>query len=399
MDDELVRRRRAIERAKSDLSTVLGPEVDPLIRASWLRCDPRLVRSVDGAPVDAAADTRERWDASPIRRAVPRLAEQLDQIATTSDLSVCVADADGRVLWLSTPLWLRRAAARIGFVPGGVWHEGSTGTNGIGLALASDRPAAVFASEHWLDNAHDWVCYGAPIHDPRGRQVGVIDMSTSWRRSNPLALTTVASIARLIEHALLDDHYASQSEPPALELRVLGEPRATLDGAPLRLTLRQFEILTLLAVLGSATLGDLHAHLYGDRPVALATLKAEMSRLRRMLGGRLDSRPYRVSLTCRVDAVDLVEGLDRGDIELAAGLYGGQLLLASESPFLAEHRQQVDVALRTALLRRGTSSAALRYTAVHPYDVEVLERARGLASSDDPLVPALTARLAVAVGA
>ena len=398
MDDELVTRRRAVDKAKAALPVDSRIGVDPLVRASWLRCDPRLV-SGDRAPVDAPADTRARWEASPIRRAVPRLAEQLDQFATTGGLSVCLSDADGRILWLSTPRSLRRAADRIGFVPGGVWHESSMGTNGVGLALASDRPVAVFANEHWVSKLHDWVCYGAPIHGADGQQVGVIDMSTSWKRATPLALATVGSFARMIEQALVDDHRASAGWPAALELRVLGEPRATLDGTPLRLTLRQFEILTLLAVLGSATLGDLHAHLYGDRPVALATLKAEMSRLRRMLGGRLDSRPYRLSLTCRVDAVDLVEGLDRGDIELAAGLYGGQLLLASESPFLAEHRQQVDVALRTALLRRGTSSAALRYTAVHPYDVEVLERARGLASSDDPLVPALTARLAVAASA
>jgi hypothetical protein len=177
---------------------------------------------------------------------------------------------------------------------------------------------------------------------------------------------------------------------------VLGEPQATLDGAPVRLTLRQLEILTIVAVLGSATLGHLHANLYGDRPVSLATLKAEMSHLRRALGGRLDSRPYRLTLSCRVDAVELQETLDRGDVERAAGLYRGQLLPSSESPFVAAHRQHLDVALRTALLRRGTSSAVLRYTAVHPYDVEVLERGRRLASADDPLVPALTARLAVA---
>ena len=76
------------------------------------------------------------------------------------------------------------------------------GTNGIGLALAADRPASVFATEHWVDPVHDWVCYAAPIHAPDGTQVGAIDLSTTWKHANPLALSTVASMARLVEHEL-----------------------------------------------------------------------------------------------------------------------------------------------------------------------------------------------------
>jgi hypothetical protein len=75
------------------------------------------------------------------------------------------------------------------------------------------------------------------------------------------------------------------------------------------------------------------------------------------------------------------------------GSADGRICLRPRSYGLRHH---LDVALRTALLRRGTTAAVLRYNAVHPYDVEVLERAHGVASADDPLVPALTARLAVA---
>ncbi|HEX6569632.1 MAG TPA: hypothetical protein VF015_10715 [Acidimicrobiales bacterium] len=394
---DLVRRREAIDRAKEDLwSDVAADGIDPQVRASWRRCAPRLAASgLDAAPVDRS-DTSERWDASPIRRAVPGVVEQLDHVAKAGDLIACITDADGRVLWQSTPRWLRPRADSIGLLPGGVWHEGTSGTNGIGLALAADRPSVVFATEHWLNKVRDWVCYGAPIHGPDGAQVGAIDLSTTWKHANPLALATVESLARLVEHELRLDQSTARSPAPALELRVLGDPAAALDGRPLRLTHRQFEILAILVVAGSAGLGELHAHLYGDRPVAVTTLKAEMSRLRRVLGGRLTSRPYRLTLSCRVDAVQLLERLDAGNAEGAARLYAGQLLPASEAPFLVEHRHHLDVALRTALLRRGTSAGVLRYSAVHPYDVEVLERARGLAAADDPLVPALTARLAVA---
>jgi hypothetical protein len=240
---------------------------------------------------------------------------------------------------------------------------------------------------------NDWVCYGAPVHAADGTQLGVIDLSTSWRRANPLGLTTVATMARLIEIEL-----RAQAAPaaPLLDLRVLGDPVALLDGERLRLTQRQFEILTIIALSESATLGTLHTRLYGDRQVLMGTLKGELSRLRRRLHGHLCSRPYRLTLPTRVDALELQERLDVGDVEGATLLYGGQLLPDSEAPFLIEQRHQLDVALRTALLRHGSTSGALRFALVHPYDTQVLESARRLAAPDDPLVPAVTARLAVA---
>ena len=390
-------RRTVIEQAKSDIWSVeRRPDISPVVWASWRRCAPHVAPDMEAAPVDQLEPTRDRWDASPLRRGVPGLVDRLDEIARSGDLIAAIADADGRVLWQSTPRWLRKGSERIGFVPGGVWHEAATGTNGIGLALAADVPTEVFANEHWLGPARNWVCYAAPVHGTDGAQIGAINLSTSSTHANPLALATVTSMASVADHELRVNGSVSTRLAPALDLRVLGGPVAMLDGTPLRLTQRQFEILTTLAVSGTATLDELHAHVYGDRPVARATLKAEMSRLRRVLGGRLTSRPYRLTLSARVDAVQLLERLDAGDVEGAARLYAGQLLSTSEAPFVGQHRHHLDVALRTALLQHGSSAAVLRYNAVHPYDVELLTRVRGSAAVDDPLVPALTGRLAVA---
>jgi hypothetical protein len=400
--DDLELRRRAIDDARADLARpddVIDPVVDPVVVASWQRSAAGVADDLGSAPVGETDEARDRWEASALSRPVLGLVTELDHIATTSDLIACVSDPDGRVLWQSTPRWLRSGSERIGLLPGGVWHEGLTGTNGIGLALAADRPTAVFASEHWMEPVRDWVCYAAPIHGSDGNQIGAVNLSTTWKHANPLALTTVASLARLVEHELLAARAAVQPSGPALDLHILGEPQAFLGGRPVRLTQRQFEILTILAVNGPVSLGELHAHLYGDRPVAIATLKAEMSRLRQALGGQLTSRPYRLTLPWRVDAVELLEDLARGDVQGAAGRYNGQVLPASEAPFVADHRHHVDVALRTALMRVGGAAGVLRYTAVHPYDIEVLERGHVLTPADDPLVPALTARLAVATSA
>ncbi|WP_218581937.1 hypothetical protein, partial [Nocardia cyriacigeorgica] len=37
---------------------------------------------------------------------------------------------------------------------------------------------------------HGWVCYSAPIHAPDGRQVGALDLSSSWDRSHPLVMSS-----------------------------------------------------------------------------------------------------------------------------------------------------------------------------------------------------------------
>jgi hypothetical protein len=178
---------------------------------------------------------------------------------------------------------------------------------------------------------------------------------------------------------------------------VLGRGTATLDGIPVLLTQRQLEILTILACIGDATLGQLHALLHGDRPTSTTTTKVEISQLRRAVGHIIASRPYRLTVPARCDLVTLFEHLDSGDVAEAAALYRGQLLARSDAPFIVERRHHCDVALRTALLRSGTTAQLLAFADVHPYDTEVLERAIAVAGPDEPRVPTATARLAVAL--
>ena len=76
-------------------------------------------------------------------------------------------------------------------------------------------------------------------------------------------------------------------------------PRAVVDGSSRwlhPLSTRHAEVLLLLANAGSTGMdaGRLSAALYGDRE-HLVTVRAEMSRLRRSLGGLLLARPYRLA--------------------------------------------------------------------------------------------------------
>src|SRR5262249_47383887 len=52
----------------------------------------------------------------------------------------------------------------------------------------------------------EWVCSGAPIHDPvSGRLVGVIDITSPWRIAHPRCLELVTGAARTTEHCLLEE--------------------------------------------------------------------------------------------------------------------------------------------------------------------------------------------------
>jgi hypothetical protein len=390
VDQDLFERRRAIERERvgGTGSTPAGV-VTPDIRASWDRCRSLLEDEHPHVPVDDATVTAA-WDESPIRRHAAPILSDLARTGRDAGMLTVVTDPRGQVLWETAPSSLRRGAEDIGLIPGGRWDEPVAGTNGIAMALVTGQASAVFATEHWCEPIHDWVCYSAPVLGADGAVAAVIDLSTTWDRANPLALGTVRAMARLIEIEL------SQASPVAtgLDLQARGRGGATLDGVPVARGPRQVELLVTLAVVGTATLDELHALLFGDRPISMATLRAEISHTRAALGGAIASRPYRLTVPVRVDALDVLDRVRHGDLAGAVRRYEGQLLPRSDAPLVVERRYHLDVALRTALLASGTTRELLRFAAVHPFDVEVLQRAVDVAA--DPDRPAAVAALAVA---
>ena len=349
------------------------------IASSWVRSARHVSPDVAQALLASDDDTRSVWESSPLRTAVRCLEAELRAAADDGDLVVAVTDPRARILWTHGGRVMRRDAEKVNFVPGGRWDEASVGTNALDLALRLDRTSTVYSAEHFSSCVHDWVCYAAPVHDPRtGQQLGVLDLSTTWDRAHPIGPAMATALARLVEREVRPAVARASAGPQGaglLDLRLLGTAGARLGGRPLRLTRRQTEILALLALNPDGLdLGELHARLYGDRPVSPGTLKAEMSQLRALLGGRLASRPYRLDLPVRCDVSDVLDRLRAGDVAGAAERYGGELLGWSESPALIEYGNFVTVALRTALLADPQPAAVLRYTETVPYDLELLER-------------------------
>ena len=90
-------------------------------------------------------------------------------------------------------------------VEGARYSEAADGTNGIGTALAADHAFQVFAFEHFNERHHEWVCSGAPVHDPvSGQTVGLIDLSSLWKIAHPRSLELVTTAARTMEQRLVE---------------------------------------------------------------------------------------------------------------------------------------------------------------------------------------------------
>jgi transcriptional regulator of acetoin/glycerol metabolism len=381
------------------------PLVRPEILRSWQRSEPHVPRDVAEAPLDDESEARAFWQDSPLQHAVARVEAELRRTAEDGDLVLAVTDPQTRILWTYGGRVMRRKAETVNFVPAARWDDESVGTNALDLANRLGRPSMVFSAEHYAPIVHSWVCWAAPVHDPvTGAQLGVIDLSTTWDRTHPIGLATARVLARLIETAMpLSAMHPSLYEPDGptgLELRLLGNAEATLDGSRLLLNRRQTEILAILALHPDGlSLDRLHALVYGDQAVTLSTLKAEVSHLRAALGGQLASRPYRLTLPVSTDIDDVLDALRRGDAGAAIASYGGDLLPGTESPALVELGEFVAVSMREALLADPEPDAVIRYSELAPYDVEVLEVCLAtLGDRPHPAKPLLKGRLAVAGG-
>jgi PAS domain S-box-containing protein len=186
----------------------------PMIVDSWRRVLATGLEPIDVLPSIEAdpSETRERWLEHPLGLLRHVLVEPLQMLAVESNSVVQVTDPSGLTLYLGGPEWLKAQAAEMNLVEGARCSETDNGTNGVGTALATDRPVQVFAFEHFSHHHREWVCSGAPIHDRvSGRLVGVIDLSSPWTIAHPRSLELVTEAARRTEQCLLEsrrDHDA-----------------------------------------------------------------------------------------------------------------------------------------------------------------------------------------------
>ncbi|WP_055489561.1 GAF domain-containing protein [Streptomyces sp. TP-A0356] len=352
-----VERVRELRRAHETFTAVgtVARRVRPVVADSWRRSARAGVGPDGTARVELTDGDLGSYRAEhPLARVMPLIRELMGPFAADGEHLLAVCDAQGRLLWVEGDPATRRRADRMNFVPGARWAESAVGTNAPGTAVVMDRPVQVFAAEHFIRRVQPWTCAAAPVHDPRtGRVLGALDITGGNGLAHPHSLGFVQAVARAAESQLA---LLSPAEPAAdtLELNALGRDEARLlaGGRRIRLSRRHSEILVLLARHPEGLTGDeLLCALYEDESVTPVTLRAELARLRRILGsGLLASRPYRLTAAVESDVAVVERRLASGAVAEAASAYTGPLLPGSQAPAVSRLRRRLADGLRTALI-------------------------------------------------
>ncbi|WP_370416411.1 GAF domain-containing protein [Streptomyces fradiae] len=375
------------------------PSVRPLVADSWRR-SARARVSPDGA-ARVELDEEElagHRDGHPLAAVMPVVRELMGAYARDGEHLLAVCDAAGRMLWVEGHPRTLRLAQGMNFVAGARWSESAAGTNAPGTAMAVDRPVQVCAAEHFRRPVQAWTCAAAPVHDPHsGRLLGAVDITGGAGLAHPHSLAFVQAVARAAESqlALVSPAPAAGGRP---RLTALGRDEALLHiaGRRLRLSRRHSELLVILAQRPEGVSGEeLLTLLYEDESVTPVTLRAELSRLRGLLGPELlASRPYRLTADVDADFAAVDRRLSSGAVATALGGYAGPLLPSSCAPGVVRLRERLAGRLRAALVDRGDPGllADWAYSAWGEDDVTVW---RALASAVPAAqAPAVRARLA-----
>jgi hypothetical protein len=230
--------------------------------------------------------------------------------------------------------------------------------------------------------------------------IGAVDISGGDHLASPQSLALVQATARAVEAQLAElchgQRDGGNGTPYVLE--ALGRDAALLhtgSGTPLRLGRRHSEILLLLAAHPEGFTGErLSCELYGERDVTPVTLRAELSRLRQLLGPVLRSRPYRLLHRVASDADTVNDALASSDLSTALAAYRGPLLPFSEAPGVVRLRRLLEDRLRRRLLARR-DPALLESWVRSPWGEDDLEAWEALLDArpvSDPLRGTLAAR-------
>ncbi len=166
------------------LTRIGRPEFEPLMRSD----------------LSVARERNQRLSS----HAAPVMEMLFEQIVNTESMIV-LTDAQGTILHSVGDDEFLARANKVALSPGVNWAEQSKGTNAIGTALFEERPTLVHGGEHFIHANSFLTCSAAPIFDPRGNMLGVLDVTGDQRSYHQHTMGLVRMSARMIENHWLSD--------------------------------------------------------------------------------------------------------------------------------------------------------------------------------------------------
>jgi sigma-54 dependent transcriptional regulator, acetoin dehydrogenase operon transcriptional activator AcoR len=156
--------------------------IEPHVTRSWQRCvkeygiEPSTPRRNSVLDPQNVRDAQQRMGEL-LRVARAEMESLYEQIAG-SGFAVILSDTQGAVMNTITDPTLQREFRQAGLWLGALWDERHEGTNGIGTCLAEGCAVTVHREEHFRGYNIGLSCSGAPILDPRGQMLAVLDASS-----------------------------------------------------------------------------------------------------------------------------------------------------------------------------------------------------------------------------
>ncbi len=182
------------------------------IQRSWERCvntglSVDLKSEIEPADTGLLYELREQ-NSLLLAQAQPEMENLYAHIMGTQSM-VILSDSDGTILHaMGDPAFMNKAQ-RVALQPGVSWREDLTGTNAIGTALIEKSPVFVMGAEHYFNRNAFLNCSAAPILDPHGSVIGVLDLSGDHRQPQEHTMALVRMSAQMIENRLFNVHFAS----------------------------------------------------------------------------------------------------------------------------------------------------------------------------------------------
>ncbi|MFJ2525173.1 sigma-54-dependent Fis family transcriptional regulator [Pseudomonas capeferrum] len=183
--------------------------VPPLILDSWrrsmdlYRLDPGSQQGPRILSQSLLNECRER--AELFLRIASDAVARLHERVRGADYCVLLTDAQGQTIDYRVESAIRNDCRKAGLYLGTCWSEGEEGTCGVAAVLTSKAPVTVHKRDHFRAAFIGLTCTAAPVFDPLGELLGVVDVSALQspddRRSQHLIRQLVEQTAREIENA------------------------------------------------------------------------------------------------------------------------------------------------------------------------------------------------------
>ncbi|WP_447765072.1 GAF domain-containing protein [Sphingopyxis panaciterrae] len=204
--------------AEQVFDTVRSPRraaVSP-VAASWCRSalhhrlDPASEGKRELLGEQTIADKREAHE--PLLAVAIPVLDQMFRSVGRSGCGVFLSDASGAILEHRIGDGDSDAFAQAGLVTGGRWGEAEEGTNGIGTCLFEDKPVIIHRDQHFASRNIDISCMDAPVHDPHGRLIAALDVSSCRDDHGPAMAEAVGALVRDAARRIERDYFCRHFE-------------------------------------------------------------------------------------------------------------------------------------------------------------------------------------------